>query len=161
MKERPILFSGAMVRAIMAGRKTQTRRVLKTPNGATPSVAPGDQLWVRETWVNNFGTLTYRADCHPDSFENNAKGWRPSIYMPRALSRIILTITDVCVEQVQDISEDDAKAEGVTLPARTVTLYDGIYRDEYARLWNSIYAKRGYAWHTNPWVWVISFEEQL
>ena len=125
-KERPILFSGAMVRAILDGRKTQTRRVVKgwplewlqpgmfTPeyvadprNQACPYGQPGDRLWVRETfcqkWCDQRGYLDeylYRATepdvVHPDGQDKSP--WRPSIHMPRAASRITLEITGVRVE---------------------------------------------------------------
>lgn len=209
MKERPILFSGAMVRAILEGRKTQTRRVVK-PTQSTPKVAPlrmepwiidgewqeddnglpcwagfhpdypgeakwftcpygqpGDRLWVRETWsketIDSTERIVYRADI---ANGHNFIGWRPSIHMPRAYSRITLEITDVRAERVQEISEADAKAEGALQEFRTVVMRpDGgpdyhlplSYRAGFANLWDSINAKRGYGWDSNPWVWVIGF----
>jgi len=87
--------------------------------------------------------------------------WTPSIHMPRWASRIQLRITDVRVERVQDISIDDIEAEGITHPL------DGPHANQYwreemgndfAKLWDSINAKRGYGWDSNPWVWVIEFE---
>ena len=200
MKERPILFSGEMVRAILEGRKTQTRRVVK-PTQSTPKVAPlrmepwiidgewqeddngapcwsgfhpdypgeakwfscpygqpGDRLWVRETWAQHFGELRYRADEAPDGYYHGAKGWKSSIFMPRAISRITLEITDVRVERVQEISEPDAEAEGITpeFPARAQDI-SGSDQRAFANLWDSINAKRGYGWDANPWVWVVSF----
>lgn len=149
MKERPILFSGPMVRAILDGRKTVTRRVMKlqpdflgsmvdnnTPfktldDGlhmriVCPFGKPGERLWVRETWarVGNVdpGYLTYRATypkCLPPGLENVpadlrdvGERWRPSIHMFRRDSRILLEITAVRVERLQDISDEQAKAEG-------------------------------------------------
>lgn len=139
-KERPILFSGEMVRAILDGRKTQTRRVIKPnhagrvkepgsrrnwhladPNAvlACPYGQPGDLLWVRETWSqdsrggclpNGEDAVYYRADFPSDKIW--AGSWKPSIHMPRWASRITLRVTDVRVERVQDISEADAQAEG-------------------------------------------------
>lgn len=134
MKERPILFSTEMVRAILEGRKTQTRRVIKPqPNDIRespfvksgietihgyeikPKYEPGDRLWVRETWHQHSsdddfctGEIHYRATeiCVGTK-------WIPSIFMPRWASRITLEVTNVRVERVQDISEDDAIAEGI------------------------------------------------
>lgn len=145
MKERPILFSGSMVRAILDGRKTQTRRVAtKTPlqwlnsasftpayvalpdNGLSPYGYADDRLWVRETWAQpttlDPGPTFYRADypaCVPRGFENVPPAseitWKPSIHMPRAASRITLEVTGVLVERLQSISEADARAEGAYL----------------------------------------------
>lgn len=141
-KERPILFSGPMVRAILEGRKTQTRRVLKGDalawiddagflpgfvghhdNHLCPYGQPGDRLWVRETWFNDaiFGKPepVYRADgSFDEQFERHRLGqvgpfkWIPSIHMPRWASRINLGVTGIRVERLQDITEEDAKAEG-------------------------------------------------
>ncbi len=188
-KECPILFSGPMVRAILEGRKTMTRRIVKLNNWKDcdddnwpicedaygdcyrPMCRygqPGDHLWVRETWVNNFGTLIYRADYHPDSFEYGAKGWKPSIFMPRALSRITLQITDVRVERLQNISEQDARQEGVSasdviefrskvgsLPM-TVNRKAASAVEAFRYLWETINGAD--SWNSDPWVWVVSFE---
>ena len=181
---KPILFSTEMVRAILDGRKTQTRRPLKPQpsDGIRKSVVaesgvedghgreiklpyrPGDVLWVRETWQNfclNRKSLPNRFCGHDEycfkaSVENSSvygccgeggcKKWRPSIHMSREAARIFLLVTKGGMERVQDITEDDVKAEGVK----------GRY--EYARLWDSIYAKRGYSWSTNPWVGVTEFQ---
>jgi hypothetical protein len=191
MKERPILFSGPMVRAILEGRKTQTRRVVKRQGDmefdpadphfgpywlsyATeadgedakvrcPYGVPGDRLWVRETFAENAGTaggIVYRADvgdsCHGvarldlkcQEWTHHVDRWRPSIFMPRRFSRILLEITGVRVERLQDISDDDCRAEG----------YDRSHafpREWFARLWASINGPG--SWAANPWVWVVSF----
>jgi len=140
MKERPILFSGAMIRAILAGQKTQTRRAAKPvkhpdlgnpydPGAlvselqhvigrACPYGKPGDRLWVRETWSTHacFDHLP-PGEC-PKSIHYWADGEiktgkrRPSIHMPRWASRILLEIVSVRVERLQSISEADAEAEG-------------------------------------------------
>lgn len=173
MKERPILFSGEMVRAILDGRKTQTRRVIK-PQGEPytiedvdvlkcPYGIPGDRLWVRETFADlrgmGFGhKWAYRADTPEGSESDRIRigygvRWKPSIHMPRWASRITLEITDIRVERVQDITYIDAKAEGVE--------YEKGYtdpREAFATLWNSINAKRDYGWAMNPWVWIIEFK---
>ncbi|WP_186191104.1 hypothetical protein [Burkholderia gladioli] len=138
MKERPILFSAPMVRAILDGRKSQTRRIAKEfagrddldailrrfPNQkGCPYGEPGDRLWIRETWAQpaplDPGQTVYRADypaCVPADFENippaESISWKPSIHMPRSASRITLEITGVRVERLQGISEADAVAEG-------------------------------------------------
>jgi len=184
MTERPILFSGEMVRAILAGRKTQTRRVIKCTGldclGACgvagedmrfagrdwvgnsvllkcPHGQRGSKLWVRETWqedpVGEFG-ICYKATGHNEKCKVHSHLWRPSIFMPRHASRLTLEITGVRVERVQDISEDDAKAEGVEPFAPD----DGRYRIGYAELWDSINAKRGFGWEVNPWAWVLEFK---
>jgi hypothetical protein len=188
MTEKPILFSAPMIRAILDGRKTQTRRVLKhgwatenrivsLPDGPNKGLrvvpyAPGDVLWVRETWcpdpngAEDDGTISvfYAAD-HAHVFNlTPGKEWKvpknafwgsvPSIHMPRWASRITLKVTAVKVERLQDISEDDARAEGVQSTE--------FWRDEhppsicFSVLWNSIHGPD--AWHANPWVAAITFE---
>ena len=179
MRERPILFSAPMVRAILAGRKTQTRRII-TPqpredvsiggtrglvvNGQVTDAAgwaawnrcrygqSGDRLWVRETHLDLGGCRLYRADPGSDQErELVAPGqkWTPSIHMPRAASRITLEITGVRVERLQDISDADARAEGAAAPPHLS------YRDGYAALWESINGPG--AWDSNPWVRVVEF----
>lgn len=203
VKERPILFSDLMVRAILEGRKTQTRRVVN-PQPETSSACPGDvaiihrrdcpfavemKLWVRETWAsqiapgeNNY-CIAYKADGECSGrLQDGAGGWMaihhgwisgvatvesgrfygrtrygswcPSIHMPRWASRLTLEITRVRVERLQDISEEDALSEGVTT---CDGVWSGSTRNAYRELWNSINAKRGLPWATNPWVWVIDF----
>lgn len=123
---------------------------------------PGDTLWVRETWARHASGVDYAADfaviCLPQ-----AGPWRPSIYMPRWASRITLRITDIRVERLQDISEDDAKAEGVSPSWLDEDDNDTVWyrqpptwRRGFARLWHEINSPG--AWEANPWVWVISFE---
>lgn len=169
-RERPILFSGPMVRALLDGRKTQTRRVVN-PQPATssdgracgpircPYGAPGDTLWVRETWCSYMpGSVRYRADGHNDA----GWTWRPSIFMPRWASRLTLRVYGVRVERVQQITQADARAEGVVDTSGawgdlTDTDRAGP-RGAFEALWNSINAERGFGWDVNPWVWVVSFE---
>lgn len=154
-KERPILFSGEMVRAILAGAKTETRRIKR--GGRSPYGQTGDRLWVRETWANINRKrvkpeIIYRAGDDPSDpsndapreFENDGGKWRPSIFMPRWASRILLGVVYVKVERLQDITEAGAEEEGV----------DG--RKEFAALWDKINGKRG-PWRSNPLVWVITF----
>ena len=207
--EHPILFSGPMVRAILDGRKTQTRRVVKprpprdfpiaiydtngfccwsedgTEDGGTwptddplrcPYGQPGDRLWVRETWASCSDIdgkteperarhyTMYRADekgdpRDPMNYHDFGK-WRPSIHMPRWASRITIEIVSVRVERVQEISDEDAIAEGITVIGRPElnSLSVGKFIQGYKCLWNDINAKRGYGWDKNPWVWVIKFK---
>ena len=193
MKERPILFSGSMIRAILADRKHMTRRVIKPQptkeykyqtwhdsntyewdmdhplsrhkdfhQARCPYRA--DRLWVRETWResgSNMGRdipsvpcdVYYRAD---DGYSDGP--WRPSIYMPRWASRITLTVKNVRVERLQDITPQEARAEGVC--GRDMHIdSNAIYW--FKRLWDSINKKRGYEWNVNPWVWVVEFEKLL
>jgi hypothetical protein len=186
MKERPILFSGPMVLAILEGRKTMTRRVIRdfpvagyrwsgfiiessrddigkatiVPERNMPYMAqgqikvrcpygePGDRLWVRETWAPDAGDILFKADLGAD--DAKAIKWRPSIFIPRSASRLFLEVAAVRVERVQDITEEEAKAEGVrdTMSNRYL----------FSVLWDSINAKRGYGWDANPWVWVVEFK---
>lgn len=259
-RARPILFSGPMVRAILEGRKTQTRRVVKPPadlardgrkscgpmlydlsrawvdrgfpmdennevmltdrwgtsDNPAPESAyrfqylkvpfahpsdgwakdgqdaarrvycpygePGNSLWVRETWrpanwsaEGGWGEVEYAAGGRrqiegPWSFSRMfpdgkpADRWRPSIHMPRWASRLTLRVEAVRVERVQEISEQDALAEGVDFakhePGQSQTrnpppLYPR--RDGFIRLWDSINGPHGFGWDANPWVWVVSF----
>ncbi|HEJ8096843.1 TPA: ASCH domain-containing protein [Serratia marcescens] len=217
MKERPVIFNGEMVRAIIDGRKTQTRRVMKPQpepcyrgghwwpsnafktmlhieeqmqNGqggwkglagdACPFGQIGDRLWVRETFMDLTGTgieattgkfegFAYRADTPAGSYGDEVRKdyglkWTPSLHMPRKACRILLEITAVRVERLNDISQEDAQAEGMELTGwipsysnpdnagfdETFTPYDN-----FAMLWESIYGAE--SWIANPWVWVIEF----
>lgn len=191
--ERPILFSAPMVRAILDGRKTQTRRIVKhipmlgDPSGwcaaakaqepgwvhivgdyrrFCPYGEPGDRLWVREAWVRTDGMTSV-----PDTFYRASESaanaeqlgpWKSPLFMPRWASRITLEIESVRVERLQDISEEDAMAEGVVhrnscwyatddpkaLPWMTAS-------GAYINLWESINGAG--SWDANPWVWVIQF----
>lgn len=242
MTERGMIFNAEMVRAILDGRKTQTRRIMKVQpesnqlglllitdstkhsdigkyhwaeSNATgnhvrsklfscPFGAVGDRIWVRETWAilgNEDGCCIdweeklckadersaariYRASCEqrpgnyglwsipddadwkPHTKDYQYEGaWRPSIHMPRWASRILLEITDVRVERLNAISEEDARAEGIidggclncgepepcgcANPEPDAT-------DAFAYLWQSIYGQE--SWNANPWVWVISIK---
>lgn len=211
IKERPILFSGEMVRAILDGRKTRTRRVMKPqpvfhqpvtwePTGSIipsywtwrrsqthdilmhehaphqpdilewcPYGKAGDRLWVRETWLyvgpGSGSELPYAIDETKDpanhirehvwyraTKSDDSLRWKPSIFMPRWASRILLEVTGVRVERVQDISETDAVAEGYPAGCGIPPL------DWYADLWDTINAKRGHGWKFNPFVWVVEFK---
>lgn len=200
MKERPMLFNGDMVRAILAGRKTQTRRPVKIdmanafdpPRGkedvssgyplfedgegtwhkavdCCPFGQVGDRIWVRETWrIDGVGRTVALAfgETNPELFENlsffadcefdpglKPGPWIPSIHMPRWASRINLEITNIRVERVQDISEDDAMAEGSPWEDCWVS-----YVQSFESIWDACYSARGLGWDDNPWVWVIDFK---
>lgn len=181
MKERPILFSGPMVRALLDGSKTQTRRVVKPQprsdwdcveetqpgvfdffssrdrhnhayiKGGCPFGIAGDALWVRENFCFcEDGKVAFAADNWDECPAEDGK-WKPSIFMPRAVCRIVPEITSVRVERVASISEEDCLAEGIVKQLGTTA------RAEYGALWDSLNAKRGYGWAKNPWVWVIGF----
>lgn len=214
MKERPILFSTPMVQAILAGRKTQTRRIVQpqptpydfgvggvqdaflAPNTnegflsvsveavnrgslglvRSPFGVPGDRLWVREAWA----PFDYALDDYkPSDLPTNAEivyladqkqklsgdRYRPSIHMPRWASRITLAILSVRVERLQDISDDEAVAEGIHGNGISFQNYllpnappNQTARSSFYSLWSTIHKNDGpHGWDANPWVWVIGF----
>ncbi len=165
MKERPIIFSTPMVKAILEGRKTMTRRIIKNIKGATekypkgfakcPYGVVGDRLWVKETYFPNEGqvpNIIYKADWndrHKTGITFTCQ-WKPSIFMPRIYSRITLETTNIRVERLQEITEEDAKKEGVMEGEDT-----GYYNEGFYRIWDKINGKD--SWKENPYVWVIEF----
>ena len=201
--ERPIIFSGDAVRAILAGRKTQTRRAVKHDEyyaclsgdcpheeqaqceafmvTKCPYGVPGDRLWVRwafwlytppstnprniQVWDEHTRCVRWPSgevieDCVPDT---TSPSWqrKPSIHMPRWASRLLLETTEVRVQRVQDISEEDAQAAGARIPTeiRPDSPHEAyLYRENYRFMWDSLNAKRGYGWETNPFVWAITFK---
>lgn len=191
---KPILFNTEMVRAILDGRKTQTRRVVK-PQPAnqiqyakstrtwgncsemhtwTPPAYAGEMLYVREAFAQPFlpqsSELHYRADYndddvvlregpYPDSVPVSDIKWRPSIHMPKEAARLLLRVTDVRVERLQEITDHGARQEGCGEP--DVIYYSGALECEFADLWRKTVKPEDwpeYGWGANPWVWVISFE---
>lgn len=221
IRERPIIFSGPMVQALLEGRKTQTRRAMKKqpefhggrmkwcPPGARyvpaidewapahiwmadknpgdtgaagivkdcPYGQPGDRLWVKERFASNRThdgpTFVYAADGE-DRWRTLGCHWHPANQMKRHASRITVEVTEVRVEQLQAISEEDAKAEGVESGhERAKFAVAAIRRAGFAcdlddshlgkeswiqpfrQLWESIHGKG--SWDLNPWVWAISF----
>jgi hypothetical protein len=132
-----------------------------------PRYQPGDILWVRETWSRDeSGEYVYRTNygtTEDDSFPPSMFRWRPSIHMPKSAARIWLEVTNVRVERVQEITAHECILEGISSED---VLYNTPVSGDFAQytinqfknLWNSINAKRGYGWDTNPWVWVIEFE---
>lgn len=238
VKERSILFSGPMLRAILAGQKTVTRRVIKawqTPerqqdgswfsvaqrhsrrgfgvsgatadqcgaelarSGVCPYGRAGERLWVRETWgiiSHDFdeqgnmidwqpdrpatairemrfgqgyysGHVIYRADGPAEWAGDHDSGgerrfaWKTPIHMPRVASRILLEITDVRVERLQNIDEDQARAEGVMSCEREIDPDGNDYspRELYSSLWTKINGQG--SWQENPWVWVVEFKRLM
>ncbi|KPC51038.1 hypothetical protein [Pseudomonas amygdali] len=203
-RERPILFSAPMVRAILSGQKTVTRRALKTQpridasgnfcvDGANygqdiygkpltkhfvssncPHGKPGDRLWVREAWQADaqVNAIAPRELSHGEPIRYPADGasqqtgcsmimpgkTRPSIHMPRWVSRILLEITDVHVERLQDISEEQALAEGVMSSERDIDPDGNNYSpiELFGGLWTMINGDG--SWQSNPWVWVVKFK---
>lgn len=208
MRVLPILFNTDMVRAILDGRKTVTRRLPSkrienkwddycdyvsavATTGCTsftekqfyeqyPPYQPGDILYVRETWCKNYyhdyGKYFYRADGEEIDMPlitggtikyGKADGlrWRPSIHMPKEAARIWLKVTDVRVERLQDITDEQAKAEGANWKnGKNVGFEEKMRRtavERFAEIWDSAIKKSDlglYGWDANPWVWVIAFE---
>ena len=195
MREHPILFSTPMIQSILDGTKTQTRRVINPqpifhPEWGTMGYAwkdkaftdsefkksilkfsrygtTGDRLWVRETFLPLTKGYMYKADqLHTDLVK-----WKPSIFMPRRASRITLEVVDIRTEKIQYITDEDAKAEGISdsiidlkAPNRRILKKNGTEwaltnaQNEYAYLWDKINGKRNFGWDKNPWVFVIEFK---
>lgn len=219
MTDRPIIFSAPMVKALLEGRKTQTRRVLclhdderEPPYVASylegaravwcdpydssvwcyPGVrgsAVGDRLWVREAWARAEDPkwmVAYRADgqcgawgwdgdggplfvhhgyvIEPKRRDGNGNfglpryggRWRSPIHMPRWASRLTLIVTDVRVQRLAEMTEQDAVAEGIEHDESACA---PLVR--YAKLWDDLNAKRGFPWSSNPWVCAITFRTEL
>lgn len=212
---KPMLFSSEMIRALLDGRKTQTRRIAKefhteaygmgwcekvwqderlgffgewnwrnpttkkktSITSITPRHPVGSLIWVKETYrtlydpatcLEGARTIDYRADGNKRIDDMRPKGrtakypWKPSIFMPKSASRITLEVTAVKVERLNDISEEDAKAEGCILSQRCEGLgsadwpeFPNSYRQAYEALWESINGKG--SWALNPWVWCYTF----
>lgn len=191
MKETGLMFKAPLVRAILEGQKTQTRRVLKpqpAPNhphdGGTkwvlerglhvpvgsvghlsvrekmglrcPMGQHGDRIYVRETFNHFERNENFKEGCEcfyrADGDCVDLQPWRPAIHMPKHAARIWLEITGVRVERLQQITEADAKAEGVD-----AAKYHGLDR-AYARAFSELWETTGGDWDANPWVWVIDFK---
>ena len=220
MKFIPILFSTAMVQAILEGWKTQTRRVCKhqfwshmelvdvNKNQIIEKVdrnvsclygQSGDVLWVRETWLQVMRDHAHdllegwrdrdlfirKTDVHEDwieyAKEKYGYKWKPSIHMPKPACRIFLEVVSVRVERLQDISEADAKQEGISIVDQNpVNIYNNYVfnvknamwpgygsitktygftnpKDSFHSLWESINGHQ--SWVANPWVWVVEFKQ--
>lgn len=206
MSMKQILFNAEMVRAILDGRKSCTRRIVKPQqlvgllpdkckNGVpeeflkekklmfkpycnmtdielinTAYKAPyqrGDILYVRETWCKGLERYIYRADySDTEKFYRDGKEiemkWHPSLHMPKDAARIFLRVTNVRVERLQDITVEDALAEGMDKYIRlNGELDENSIITSFIGIWNSTIKKSDldrYGWNANPWVWVIEFE---
>jgi len=158
MKKRPMIFNTEMVRAILNGKKTVTRRPLK---GNILKCVHFDAIndHHKHCPFGDIGDIGY---CNNSADEKADCKCIPSIHMPRWASRITLEITEVSVEKVQDIdkwhsSPTEILSEGVELSGCTHMSYN---RNKFAQLWNSIYKKTEYKWENNPYVWVIKFKKE-
>jgi len=194
VREGPILFNSEMVVATLDDRKTATRRLVKgralqrLEEGFTPEfvallengLAPyqvGDRLWVRETWCERLGDVSkgmyiYKAHKEPqDDIQQYAldqNEWRPSIHMPRSAARLFLRVKRVWIERLQDITDADAKKEGVLCreedhDCELAKVFPTASIAAFSRLWDSAVKKSElnlYGWAANPWVWVIEFERE-
>lgn len=187
MTDRPIIFSAPMVRALLDGRKTQTRRIYRVPPGsyveqgriwamtdgcphgdAALPYAPGDRLWCKEVWglgISDHGdcprykaTLDYMCGDKIVSPHEGPFAWKSPRFMPKRFSRLTLIVTEVRVQRLQEISEDDARAEGV---GSTLTRFpDGGSIGHpaswhFEQLWGQIHGPG--AWDANPWVAALTF----
>jgi hypothetical protein len=169
MSEKPMMFRGDMVEAILSGQKTQTRRLAKGDDHARYD--PGDSLWVKETFkiVNEIEEILlprpsvvlrkmrvlYRADGHRPGIK-----WTSPLYMPKWASRIWLDVIDVRKENLQDITPEDARREGAPEMSGQPVYYalgPEASRQWYRALWDDINKKRGYGWNDNQPVWVVTF----
>lgn len=187
MAIKPILFNTEMVRAILDGRKSCTRRINKDANDyvvpdmdfydsdkrtyavhnyadkehtdklsiaeRTCPICPSDILYVRESYSELSFGYVYKADGENIDHLGNVIHWHPSIHMPKEAARIWLKVTDVRVERLQDMTDDDAEAEGCFDYTSTALGFPDV--------WDSTIKKSDldrYGWDANPWVWVIEFE---
>lgn len=147
--ERPISFNDEMLRALLTGRKNQTRRLVTGSSDRCPFGSPGDVLWVRERWAEiRHNKYAYAADGPVPKIR-----FRPTFHMPRVASRISLVITDVGKQRLQAISTSDARAEGFDVESTDLSP-----RRWFAALWDRICVEPGTRWADNPLVWVVRFE---
>jgi hypothetical protein len=218
VRERGILFSGPMVRAILDGRKTQTRRVMKPQpepregapgkhwwscnavrsmvsvedelnnsahwDGMAKSLSPfdADRLWVKETFRvkpcgmdladgryhteglqavyecdQSFGKPLDATPALMDKYRDGPDRLRPSIFMPRWASRLALEVVAVRAERLNSMTQEDAVDEGCEgHHGKNGGMFVNPL-EAYAALWDSLNAKRGFSWESNPWVWVVEF----
>jgi len=172
MIEKPIPFSAPMVQAILEGRKSMTRRVIKPQSKGIMKIPyhDGDRLYVREPlkridWADGIPGIAYAADDEPAWDVTRPCRWvwknasLPSMFMPKALTRIWLDVTGVRVERVQEITPEDCYAEGIVfVPIGEKRAEDEWAIAKYAHLWDSLNLKRGSGWEANPWVEVVEFK---
>jgi hypothetical protein len=160
-----MLFAMPLVRAILNGQKTVTRRVIKpapkdAPKRRCPIGDVGDRIWVREKWgyraqfysrrAGNAPPFVYAAEGEPEGAKFLA--WKSSLHMPRKACRIVLEITATRAERLRSITAKDAIAEGC--PGDRF----GDPVGWFAQIWDQHFAARGYGWSANPWVWVMGFQ---
>jgi hypothetical protein len=133
----------------------------------------GDILWVRETWADTKdspGNIHYKASATEADLEwlkDCGIKWKSPLFMPRVEARLFLKVTDVRAERLQDITEEDAEAEGlynthgfIRSPDNSYADYPHTAKEAFVRLWDTLNAKRGYGWDANSWVWVYEFERE-
>lgn len=182
----PILFNTDMVRAILSGRKTVTRRVVKHDVDALlnspfhkaypevedkqiisklcmPPYQSGDILYVRETWSEWTDGYLYKAwtSPFPQPGKSSVMKWHPSIHMPKEAARIWLKVKDVRVERLSDITPQEAWKEGARCSCMSPVPDCAGNKTTFIDIWNSTIKKSDldrYGWDANPWVWVIEFE---
>ena len=199
MTEKPIIFSTKMVQAILSGRKTQTRRVMKVQPStqdhkfltvldttarnarlirgkhhwakltadscrlldssvyfSSPYGYVEERLWVRESFALSNNKCFYKANFEDEDITT----WKPAIHLPRSFSRITLEITKLRIQRLNDITEEEAIAEGCTgLHLQRLDKPQQFLPpvEHFAHVWDKINSKRGFSWATNPYVWVIEF----
>lgn len=178
----PILFNMEMVRSILDGRKSCTRRIIKPQSQGyfevseeplyiydtdgkqgkiTPPYQPGDILYVRETWKQAPNGYYYYEDWQRSDIADITK-WKPSIHMPKEAARIWLKVTDVRAERLQEITAESALLEGTDKYIHLNGKFDkNAILTSFMGIWNSTIKKSDfdrYGWDTNPYVWVIEFE---
>ena len=208
-----VIFTADDVRAYMAGRKTQFRRVVKLPKSINPDEygealwdlalkpdgskpgeyvfidrchptesypwivkcpfgVPGDRLWVAETWYNDVpgdecrDYIAYRATHRCSDWEagcpcRDALGrslWRASTTMPRWACRLKPEVTEIRVERVQSITQEDCWADGIVreFDAEYLSRTKSPAHAAFATLWDATNAKHGHAWDLNEWVWAVT-----
>lgn len=163
MKEKPIIFSSSMIRAILSGHKSCTRRLDKR----WLKVKKGDRLWVRETWKpdNTFKGggiprlgIKWGEGCRWKEANPNDPGpWKPSIYMPKKFSRITLEATaDARLERLQEITNNDIAAEGIEGLHPCGGAFPNQWREQFSKTWDSFNGKG--SWDANPEVAVLTFK---
>jgi len=179
---KPIIFSTPMVKAILEGKKTQTRRIIIPQPHAGIRRCPfvpsryedghgreikvkyrmDDILYVRETWFydKTDKKCYYRAGAEKyEDYDPTEWKWKPSIYMPKKYARLFMVIQNVKLQKLQDITPSEVRAEGIIEEEGDgLILRDKLEAQRFEDLWDSLNAKRGYLWESNPWVWAIEFE---
>lgn len=152
--EKPIIFSTPMVKAILEGRKSQTRRV---SDRTKPRYRVGDKLWVKETYVDlGNDIILYKADWTAKEVQDSGKvpSWKSGRFMFKRFARLWLEVTAVRAEQLNSISEEDCMREGCP----QIEASTGLRLQWFIALWDSINGKQRKRWVDNPWCWAYTFE---